>query len=146
MQKYLYKLSHADRNLIIEVLEANQTTCMAVAKQLRKTLDTTIGVSMPSYEVAIEIDTVKWLRRQLMDFGAYIQDKGMLYLSKDQREALLTNLANGTPLSPQEPRTKANSWWSGIVFSRAFTSAFLFTAAACLVLWAVIEGVSYFSK
>lgn len=150
MQMYNYKLSHADRNLIVEVLEANQTNCMPIAKRLRHTLDSTIGVHMASYEVSLEIETVKWLRRQLMDFAAHSHDKVLKHLSKDLLPALLTNLANGTPVTPHhQPHFSANntsSWWSGNIFSSAFTSAFLVTAAACLVLWAVIEGVSYFSK
>lgn len=148
-----YQLSHADRNLIEQILEDNQSNLTSVGKDLRKQLNRSIGVSMPTYPVDLHIDQVAWLINQINKFEKHSHDRVLKYLCQDTLPLLKQKLSattcqpelvEGTPREQHRPK---RLWGiNTTIASKAFTSAVLFTAAACLIVWAIIEAFHFFTN
>lgn len=151
-----YMLSHADRNLINEVLSANQTNLSAYGVAIRRQLDRSIGVSMPTYPVQLHVLEAAWLRKEIACFECYSVDTVLRYLCQDTLPVLKQKLgqyssADTVAYTAIKGRYRAanhriaSTWLDHGIFSKAFTSAVGATALACLAMWGIIEALHYFT-
>lgn len=146
-------LSHADRNLIKEILEANQSNILEVAKALMQQLDTSIGVSMATYPVQLHANQAAWLRSQISIFEACSTDAILKFLVKDTLPLLKQKLGHTDPTAytaiqgryATAQHRMACTWLDHGIVSKAFTSAVAATALACLAMWGIIEALHYFT-
>ncbi len=146
MTKTLH-LSHADRNHILEVLEDNQTNLMDTARSIRRKMDASVGVSMPSYPVDLSMMEILFLQKEIQKFQAHSRNIVLKHLAEERLKAILTQttvlLKSYKPTPTSQSVTMSLSKGTA---REALKSAFIITVLACLVVWAVIETVNYYSN
>ena len=141
MTKTLH-LSHASRNAILEVFEDNQTNLMDTARDIRRKMDTSIGVSMPTYPVDLSFFEMLFIQKEIQKFQAHSRNVVLKHLTEESLNTILVQTT--VLLKSYKPKPNSSPSISRTIIISALKNAFVMTVLACLVVWAIIETVNYY--